>query len=66
MANREGQYRPKMHERSHMKIFEPISVGKLDLKNRLVMAPLLTNLAAPNGEATDELKEHYRKRAEGE
>ncbi len=48
-----------------MKIFEPLSLGKLNLKNRLVMAPMLTNLAGTHGEATDPLQEHYKKRAEG-
>jgi 2,4-dienoyl-CoA reductase-like NADH-dependent reductase (Old Yellow Enzyme family) len=48
-----------------MKIFEPISIGNLNLKNRLVMAPLLTNLATAEGQPSEELKEHYGKRAEG-
>ncbi len=48
-----------------MKIFEPISIEELKLKNKVVMAPLLANLATNNGEVTSELKEHYRKRAEG-
>lgn len=48
-----------------MKLFEPISIGKLELKNRLVMAPLLTNLARNDGGVTKELKDHYEKRAEG-
>ncbi|MFH1091920.1 MAG: NADH:flavin oxidoreductase [Pseudomonadota bacterium] len=48
-----------------MKLFKPVSIGALRLKNRLVMAPLLTNLATKKGEVTPELVEHYRLRAEG-
>jgi 2,4-dienoyl-CoA reductase-like NADH-dependent reductase (Old Yellow Enzyme family) len=49
----------------NMKIFNPISLGKLKLKNRLVMAPLLTNLASNDGEVTKDLQRHYERRAEG-
>jgi 2,4-dienoyl-CoA reductase-like NADH-dependent reductase (Old Yellow Enzyme family) len=48
-----------------MQIFEPISIGKLKLKNRLVMAPLLTNLASTEGAITEGLRQHYQRRAEG-
>ena len=48
-----------------MEIFKSISIGTLSVNNRLVMAPLLTNLAATDGSATDKLKAHYKKRAEG-
>jgi len=48
-----------------MKIFEPIAIGKLTLKNRLIMAPLLTNLASTEGGVTEGLRQHYQRRAEG-
>lgn len=54
-----------MNPFSEMKIFDPVSIKNLHLKNRLVMAPLLTNLATGEGQPSQELKEHYRKRAEG-
>lgn len=44
-------------------IEEPISVGKLVLKNRLVMPPMQTDLPA-GGRVTDALVAYYRDRAE--
>jgi len=48
-----------------MEIFKSVSIGAMSVKNRLVMAPLLTNLSEIDGSVTEALKEHYRKRAEG-
>ncbi|WP_375502590.1 alkene reductase [uncultured Jatrophihabitans sp.] len=44
-------------------LFEPISVGKLTLSNRVVMAPLTRNRADENGVPQDIAVEYYRQRA---
>ena len=49
-----------------MKIFEPVRIGPLELKNRLVMTAMSTRLAGPRGEVTDRLTEYYAVRAAGE
>lgn len=46
-------------------LFEPLTIGKLTLKNRLVMAPM-TRCMAPNGIVNAENAGYYRRRAEGE
>lgn len=43
----------------------PLKVGGLTLKNRVVMAPMTTRLATPEGVVTPELVEHYVARARG-
>lgn len=45
------------------KLFGPIEVGKVLLKNRIVMAPMATNLATKEGIVTDELIDYYLERA---
>ncbi|MBM3301086.1 MAG: hypothetical protein FJY85_14165, partial [Deltaproteobacteria bacterium] len=34
-------------------LFEPLPLGALRLKNRLVMSPMVTNYASPGGEVTE-------------
>lgn len=48
-----------------MNLFEPYHVGRLELKNRLVMTAMSTRLAGPKGEVTDRLTEYYAVRAAG-
>jgi 2,4-dienoyl-CoA reductase (NADPH2) len=36
-------------------LFEPIWIRRLELKNRIVMAPMTTRLAGPDGPVTPEL-----------
>ena len=48
-----------------MKVLEPIKVGKLTLKNRFLMAPMLTQLSAPDGHTTQRMVDYYRARAAG-
>lgn len=47
------------------KLFEPIKIGDMKLKNRLVMPPMGTNLANHNGTASEALIEYYTERARG-
>jgi 2,4-dienoyl-CoA reductase-like NADH-dependent reductase (Old Yellow Enzyme family) len=46
-------------------LLDPINVGPLKLRNRIVMPPMASNLATPNGEVTDSLIDHYVKPAKG-
>ena len=47
-----------------MKLDEPITIGKLTVRNRLVMPPMQTN-KTDAGHVTDELVAYYRERAIG-
>jgi 2-enoate reductase len=50
----------------HQKLFEPITVGKLKLKNRISMAPLgMVAMADPCGGFTEDAQEYYVERAKG-
>ncbi|TDD64256.1 alkene reductase [Actinomadura darangshiensis] len=44
-------------------LFEPLSTGKLELRNRLVMAPMTRSRAADGGTVTELTVEYYRQRA---
>ena len=44
-------------------LFDPIRVGELDLANRVVMAPLTRNRAAPGQVPSDLAVDYYRQRA---
>jgi 2,4-dienoyl-CoA reductase-like NADH-dependent reductase (Old Yellow Enzyme family) len=46
------------------KLFEPVSIGSLSLKNRVIMSPM-TRAMAPAGVPGDANAEYYRKRAAG-
>ncbi|MFH1757363.1 MAG: FAD-dependent oxidoreductase [Pseudomonadota bacterium] len=48
-----------------MKLFQPIQIGSLDLKNRMAMAPMATHFADENGAVTPQLKNYYAERARG-
>lgn len=47
------------------KLLEPFQIGKMALRNRLVMPPMVTNLATEKGEVTQRLKDYYEERARG-
>lgn len=44
-------------------IFSPVRLGDLELRNRIVMAPMTRDRAGPNDEPTDVMVEYYRQRA---
>ena len=46
-------------------LFTPIKIGKLELKNRIVMAPMCSRLPTADGEVTQAVIDHYRVRARG-
>lgn len=46
-------------------LFRPIKIGPMEVKNRLIMAPMGTNLASPEGEITASFISYYAPRARG-
>lgn len=46
-------------------IFQPIRIGSLEVKNRIVMAPVNDSLAAADGAVTDRQVRYYEERAKG-
>ncbi|MEE9202302.1 MAG: FAD-dependent oxidoreductase [Dehalococcoidia bacterium] len=48
-----------------MKLFEPISIGTLALKNRLVMPPMNTRMGDPGGFVSQRTVDYYARRAQG-
>ena len=48
-----------------MKLFQPVNIGKMELKNRLVVPPMGTGFSAPDGTMTDRLIEYQEARARG-
>lgn len=47
------------------KMFEPGSVNKMSVKNRLVLPPITTNFATENGAVSDQMIAYYVERAKG-
>ena len=47
------------------KMFEPTHIGRMEIKNRIVMPPMGTNMATPDGHVTEEIVCYYRERARG-
>jgi 2,4-dienoyl-CoA reductase-like NADH-dependent reductase (Old Yellow Enzyme family) len=46
-------------------LFTPGKIGNLELKNRIVKAPMWTGYSTRDGEVTDRLVNHYRENAKG-
>jgi 2,4-dienoyl-CoA reductase-like NADH-dependent reductase (Old Yellow Enzyme family)/thioredoxin reductase len=44
-------------------LLRPITIGHIRIKNRIVMAPMNTGFAGPNGETTEKMIDYYEKRA---
>ncbi|MEW6425057.1 MAG: FAD-dependent oxidoreductase [Bacillota bacterium] len=51
--------------KSFQKVFEPIKIGNLEIKNRIEFSPMDTCLATPEGWVTRELIAFYKARARG-
>ncbi|MFC1910088.1 FAD-dependent oxidoreductase [Chloroflexota bacterium] len=47
------------------KLLEPGRIGQMELKNRIIMAPMGTNFASADGYVTERLKNYYAERAGG-
>jgi len=50
---------------TYKKLFEPIRIGTMEVKNRFVMAPMVTNYSEKDGSVTDRLVAYHRARAKG-
>ncbi len=46
-----------------MRLFEPFLVRDVEIKNRIIMSPMITNLATPEGYPTDEHVMYFVRRA---
>jgi len=46
-------------------LFKPGKIGRVEIKNRLVMSPMATNFASLDGQVTREVIDHYVERAKG-
>jgi len=49
----------------HSSLLQPFIHGKLELKNRIVMPPMVTNYASAEGFVTEQTRNHYEERAKG-
>ena len=47
------------------KLWEPIRIGRMELKNRVVMPPMVTRYAADDGFVTERTRNYYGARARG-
>ena len=47
------------------KLFEPMNIGKCEIKNRIVMAPMLVGLGTIDGTVTEKQLDYYEERAKG-
>lgn len=50
---------------SYDMLFSPIKIGKLEIKNRIVMAPMCMGFGQFDGRVTDAMRNHYVERAKG-
>jgi len=48
-----------------MKLFTPVTINSMQMRNRVVMAPVSTNLPSASGEITPEMTAFYLERAKG-
>ena len=46
-------------------LFSPINIGNVEIKNRVVMAPMCMGFGQFNGKVTDAMMNHYVERAKG-
>jgi 2,4-dienoyl-CoA reductase-like NADH-dependent reductase (Old Yellow Enzyme family) len=54
-----------MGNMKYPRLFEPGMIGKMWVKNRVVMPPMTTNFAGPFGEPNDRIIKYYVERAKG-
>ena len=47
------------------KLLEPIKIGKLELKNRIMMAAMVSNFCTKDGFVTDRFKDYHANIARG-
>ena len=49
----------------HPLLAAPASIGGLELKNKIIMAPMGSNFAGEDGHTTEQLESYYEERAKG-
>lgn len=49
----------------YQKLFSPMKIGKVEVKNRIVMAPMGVDISNHDGSANDKTVAYYRERAKG-
>ena len=47
------------------KLFNPFKIGKMEVKNRIVMSPMGTNSASPDGRKSIDEIDYFEARARG-
>lgn len=47
-------------------LFSPMSIGNVEIKNRIVMTAAEFSLGEPSGKVTPRLSDYYEERAKGE
>lgn len=47
------------------RLFTPIKIGNVEIKNRICMAPMLMGFGQIDGQATEQLMDYYEERAKG-
>ena len=50
---------------SYKMLFSPMKIGNVEIKNRIVMAPMLMDFGQINGNATEQMMNYYEERAKG-
>lgn len=54
-----------MSSGKYERLFQPIRIGNMTVRNRIAMAPMGTNQGSPEGFVTPEFKNYYEARAKG-
>ncbi len=49
----------------YQKLFSPIKIGSVEIKNRICMAPMLMDFGQFDGRTTEQLMDYYEERAKG-
>jgi 2,4-dienoyl-CoA reductase-like NADH-dependent reductase (Old Yellow Enzyme family)/thioredoxin reductase len=60
-----GLYRRRITMNEFIKLFKPIKIGAMELKNRIIFAPLVTNMVNEEGYISDRQIDYYAERAQG-
>lgn len=50
---------------TNMKVFEPMMINGLELKNRMVVSAMVTNYCTPDGNATEKFIAYHEHKAKG-
>src|SRR5450759_4585894 len=65
VGQKDGRGRHAGKETSMSYLLEPLTTGKLPLKNRLVMPPMATSKAEPDGRVSEALLDYYDEKSRG-